>query len=92
MPCSIRKPSHLAILSLACCLSPLAVGGNAGAPFEEMLQKSMQDKKGIYLFVGDQKIGGRVTGFPSDDVVELTSQEFGQIQVRRERIDAVAAY
>jgi hypothetical protein len=84
-----RSRLSLSLLTLLSLSPALALAAEA-QPFEELLQQSLANKKGVYLHVAGEKIGGRVIGFPSGQVVELTSQEFSHIQVRRDRIDAVS--
>jgi hypothetical protein len=58
-------------------------------PLEEMLLASLNERKGVMLYIAGQSVPGRVTKFTAE-TVELTSQQFGRIVVRRDRIDAVA--
>jgi hypothetical protein len=66
-----------------------ALAHAASDPFEEVLQASLADRKGVMVYVDGQAIPGRVTKL-SPETVELSSQEFRRIVVRRDRIDAVA--
>ena len=61
----------------------------AADPFEEVLQASLTERKGVLIYVNGQSIPGRVTKL-GPDTVELSSQEFRRIVVRRDRVDAVA--
>jgi hypothetical protein len=54
-----------------------------------LLEASLNDRKGVVLYVKGQAIAGRVTKM-SAEAVELTSREYTRIIVRRESIDAVA--
>lgn len=79
----------------ASLLTIMAVAaGSAGAAqtglFDELLEASLKDKKGVMVYVNGQAIAGRVTRIDSE-TVELASREYARIVVRRERIDAVAA-
>jgi hypothetical protein len=75
----------------AVSLAALGMTGLARAadPFEEVLQASLSERKGVMLYVNGQAIPGRVTKL-SPDTVELSSQEFRRIVVRRDRLDGVA--
>ena len=74
-------------------LAALAVPGTALAgpqdPFQEMLLASLNERKGVLIYIAGQSVPGRVTRVEAE-TVELTSQQFGRIVVRRDRIDAVA--
>jgi hypothetical protein len=74
-------------------LAVLAASGAALAapqdPLEEMLLASLNERKGVLLYIAGQSVPGRVTRVTAE-TVELTSQQFGRIVVRRDRIDAVA--
>ena len=71
----------------------LAVAGAAHAApadaFNEVLEASLKDKKGVVLYVKGQAIPGRVTKMTAD-AVELTGREFGRVVVRKDAIDGVA--
>ncbi|HNI08520.1 MAG TPA: hypothetical protein PLL24_10505, partial [Thiobacillaceae bacterium] len=60
-----------------------------GDAFDQVLDVSLKEKKGVVLYVKGQAISGRVTKVDNENV-ELTSREFIRIVVRRDRIDAVA--
>jgi hypothetical protein len=70
-------------------LGMAALAQAASDPFEEVLQASLTDRKGVMVYLGGQAIPGRVTKLEAE-TVELSSQEFRRIVVRRDRIDAVA--
>lgn len=70
----------------------LAAGAALAAPadaFNEVLEASLKDKKGVMVYVKGQAIGGRVTKITAD-AVELTGREYAKIVVRKDAIDAVA--
>jgi len=70
-------------------LGMAALAQAASDPFEEVLQASLTDRKGVMVYVNGQPIPGRVNKL-GPETVELSSQEFRRIVVRRDRIDAVA--
>lgn len=83
------RPSRIACLL---AIGLLAAGAAAAAPadaFNELLEASLKDKKGVMVYVKGQAIGGRVTKITAD-AVELTGREFGRIVVRKDAIDGVA--
>ena len=83
-----RKHLTTAGLALA-ALGMAALAQAASDPFEEVLQASLTDRKGVMVYLDGQAIPGRVTKL-GPETVELSSQEFRRIVVRRDRMDAVA--
>lgn len=79
-------PATLLIAALAAAGAAHATPGDA---FDQVLDISLKEKKGVVLYVKGQAIPGRVTKVDNENV-ELTSREFARIVVRRDRIDAVA--
>lgn len=57
--------------------------------FHQILEASMNDKKGIQLYVRGQAIPGVVTKINADSV-ELRSREYSRIVVKLDSIDAAA--
>jgi len=57
--------------------------------FEEILKASMNDKKGVQVFVSGHAIAGVVTGI-SEDILEMRSREYSRIAVRLDQVAAVA--
>ena len=86
---TIFRHSRIACLI---ALGLLAAGAAAAAPadaFNEVLEASLKDKKGVMVYVKGQAIGGRVTKITAD-AVELTGREYARIVVRKDAIDGVA--
>ena len=81
---------HLMVAAVAmAALGAAAQAQAASDPFEDVLQASLAERKGVMVYVNGQSIPGRVTKL-GPDTIELSSQEFRRIVVRRDRIDAVA--
>ncbi len=57
--------------------------------FRQILEASMNDKKGVQLYVRGQAIPGVVTKLNADSV-ELRSREYSKIVVKLDSIDAAA--
>jgi hypothetical protein len=57
--------------------------------FNEILEASQKDKKGVMLHVRGQSIAGVVVKI-SGESVELRSREYSRIVVKLEAIDAVS--
>jgi hypothetical protein len=90
----LSTASRLRVLPAASLLFVLLAGvapawSATTEPFTELLEASLNDRKGVVLYVKGQAIAGRVTKM-SAEAVELTSREYTRIIVRRESIDAVA--
>jgi len=57
--------------------------------FEQLLESSKNDKKGVTLYVKGQTLSGVVVKLAADSV-ELRSREYSRIIVRLDSIDAAA--
>ena len=79
-----------AVVAIACAWTA-AGAADAVAGIEQALNKALQDKRGITVYVAGQAIGGAVTRVEPGLWVELRNQTSGRIVVRIDRIDAVAA-
>ena len=71
-------------------ISSGAGADDAASAIEQVLAGSLQDKRGIMVYVNGQAIGGAMTRLEKGQWVELRNREYGKIIVRIERIDAVA--
>jgi len=63
--------------------------GKENEGMRELFEISLNDKKGLMLYVKGQSIGGTVVKIGTD-TVELRNREYSRIIVRIESIDAVA--
>ncbi|AMO22810.1 hypothetical protein GCM10027034_32850 [Ramlibacter solisilvae] len=81
-------------LRMALVSGLLAIAGLAHAAasdaFNELLEASMKDKKGVMVYVKGQAIGGRVTRITAE-AIEMTARDYARIVIRRDAIDAIAA-
>jgi hypothetical protein len=84
-----RIPGIAVGLLLAVVTTAGSAQGAPADPFDEILLASLNDRKGVMIYIDGQSVPGRVTRLDTD-TVELTSQSFSRIVVRRDRIDAVA--
>jgi hypothetical protein len=86
-----RYGGRLATAGIAMAALAMAAVAQAAEsdPFGEVLQASLAERKGVMIYANGQAIPGRVTKL-GPETVELSSQEFRRIVVRRDRIDAVA--
>lgn len=84
-----RCGRQLALLATGIASLGMAELAQAADPFEEVLQASLTERKGVVIYVNGESIPGRVTKL-APETVELSSQQFRRIVVRRDRVDAVA--
>ncbi|MBM4255558.1 MAG: hypothetical protein FJ147_06630 [Deltaproteobacteria bacterium] len=59
--------------------------------FQELLDYSLKEKKGLTFYVHGQTIAGVVTKIISEEAVEVRNQTSSRIIIRLDRVDAVAA-
>jgi len=83
----MNRRTSLKVLVAAAAAAP-AIGGNIPM-FRNILEASMNEKKGLMLYVKGQAIPGIVVKLEAD-CVDLRSREYGRIVVRLESLDAVA--
>ena len=82
----MKKQIATAAMLGAASLATIAAPTDA---FNDLLEASLKDKKGVMLYVKGQAIGGRVTKVTAE-AVELTGREYTRIVVRKDAIDGVA--
>lgn len=58
--------------------------------YQELLEMSLKEKKGLMFYVNGQAIGGAVTKI-EDGFVEVRNQQYDRIIIRLRQIDAMAA-
>lgn len=58
--------------------------------FDELINISMKEKKGLTSFVAGQTVAGLVVKRHDDGAIELSSQQYRRIVLRLDRVDAVA--
>jgi hypothetical protein len=78
----------MGVLAGAALAAPNLVGKD-WSMFQELLDASMKDKKGVMIFMGGQSIAGVVVKINGESV-ELRSREYSRIIVKSEAITAVA--
>jgi hypothetical protein len=84
----LNRRTHITLLAAALgAAAPAAPKENT--LFQQILEASQSEKKGITLYVKGQQIAGLVTKV-SGDSVELRSREYSRIVVRIDSIDAAA--
>jgi hypothetical protein len=83
----MNRRTSLKVLVAAAAAVP-AIGGTTSM-FRNILEASMNEKKGLMLYVKGQAIPGIVVKVDAE-MVELRSREYGRIVVKIESLDAVA--
>ena len=83
----MNRRTSLKVLVAAAAAVP-AIGGTTSM-FRNILEASMNEKKGLMLYVKGQSIPGLVVKIDAESV-DLKSREYGRIVVRIDSIDAIA--
>jgi hypothetical protein len=83
----MNRRTSLKVLVAAAAAVP-AIGGTTSM-FRNILEASMNEKKGLMLYVKGQAIPGIVVKVDAE-MAELRSREYGRIVVKLESLDAVA--
>ncbi|HSH90400.1 MAG TPA: hypothetical protein VK996_10470 [Ramlibacter sp.] len=85
----LRQTCAAAIWAAGLLAAAGAVHAAPADAFNEVLEASLKDKKGVVLYVKGQAIPGRVTKLTAD-AVEMTGREFTKVVVRKDAVDGVA--
>lgn len=64
--------------------------GGTNQMFQELIDQSMKEKKGLTFFVKGQTIAGIVTKQTGPDIIEVRNQTYSRIIIRLDHVDAVA--
>ena len=67
-----------------------AAGALAPADVEEILNQSLNQKKGMTIYLGGQVINGVFVKRLDANTIEVRNQTYGRIIIRVDRIDAIA--
>jgi hypothetical protein len=81
----------LAMSAASAQAAETAAPASAAEAYRAVFQDSLDNRRGIIVFVNGQSIPGAVVRLIGSDAVELRNQEHGRIVVRIDRIDGVAA-
>jgi hypothetical protein len=85
----VTRRTHISLLATAALGTAFPAAAKENGMFQQILEASQSEKKGIMLYVKGHQIGGVVVKI-SGDSVELRSREYSRIVVRVEAIDAAA--
>lgn len=92
----LTPTSRLLVLSLGLLVmtqTSLAQSTSAAlapAAFEEVLNQSLTQKKGLSIYVAGQVINAIFVKRVDANTIEVRNQTFGRILIRVDRIDAIA--
>ena len=79
----------MGVLAGAATMAARDAEGKDTGMFQELLESSMKDKKGVMVYMRGQSIPGVVVKLNGDSV-ELRSREYSRIIVKLDAIEAVA--
>lgn len=86
----------LLAITLTCSLR-LVIGVTASAQsetnsqvYQQLIEQSQKEKKGLTFFINGQTIAGIVTKTIGSDAVEVRNQTFSRIIIRLDQVDALA--
>jgi len=74
---------------LAAVTAAAAIGKDTPGMYQQLFEASLNEKKGINVYLKGQSIPGVVTKIAADHI-EMRSREYSRIIVKLEAIDAVA--
>ena len=74
---------------LAAMTAVTAMGKDNDGMYQQIFEASMNEKKGVNVYLKGQSIPGIVTKIAADHV-EMRSREFSRIIIKLDAIDAVA--
>lgn len=77
------------IVLLAAATAVAATGKETDGMYQQLFEASLNDKKGINVYLKGQSIPGIVTKIAADHI-EMRSREYSRIIVKLDAIDAVA--
>lgn len=96
---SITRQSLIIVLLAALLFGGMRLAGTTtasaqgGAPmtyFQELIEQSQKEKKGLTFYIKGQTIAGIVTKVILPDAVEVRNQSFSRIVIRLDQVDAMA--
>ena len=89
----IRRDIARLALPMILALAATCAGATQSAnpsPFADLLNASLEQKRGLIFYVNGQSIPGAVTRWIGQQAVEVHNQEYGRIVILLDRIDAIA--
>jgi hypothetical protein len=65
-------------------------GGTAVQAYQELIEQSQKEKKGLTFFIKGQTVAGFVTKMIGSEAVEVRNQTYSRVIIRLDQVDAVA--
>jgi hypothetical protein len=65
-------------------------GGTAVQAYQELIEQSQKEKKGLTFFIKGQTIGGLVIRMIGNEAVEVRNQTYSRVIIRLDQVDAIA--
>lgn len=65
-------------------------GGTAVQAYQELIEQSQKEKKGLTFFIKGQSIGGVVIKMIGSEAVEVRNQTYSRVVIRLDQVDAIA--
>jgi hypothetical protein len=78
-------------MAVSFCPSKKMRGAASVEKYRELLEMSLNEKRGLTFFIKGQTIAGIVTKIIDSETVEARSQMYGRIIIRLDQVDALAA-
>lgn len=85
----MTRRTTITVLAAATATAPMPAQGKDQTMFQELLEVSQKEKKGVLIVMKGHTLPGVVVKITADSV-ELRSREYSRIVVRLDSIDAVA--
>lgn len=77
-------------LRVANAVKASSQGGTAVQAYQELIEQSQKEKKGLTFFIKGQNIAGIVTKMIGSEAVEVRNQTHSRVIIRLDQVDAVA--
>ena len=65
-------------------------GGTAVQAYQELIEQSQKEKKGLTFFIKGQTVAGIVDKMIGSEAVEVRNQNYSRVIVRLDQVDALA--
>jgi len=85
----MTRRNQLSLLAAAALATAFPAASKENNMFQQILEASQNEKKGVMLYVKGHQIAGVVVKM-AGDTVEMRSREYSRIVVRIDSIDAAA--
>ena len=65
-------------------------GGAAVQAYQELIEQSQKEKKGLTFFIKGQTVAGIVVKMIGGEAVEVRNQNYSRVVIRLDQVDAIA--